>query len=95
MTEFARKVYEEARKIPPGKTITYGELAGRIGHPGAARAVGTALKKNPFVPEVPCHRVVRSDGNIGGYARGGTRAKISILRQEGVLIMGKKIITAF
>lgn len=67
----------------PGKTITYGELAKQIGHPNAARAVGTALSKNPFAPVVPCHRVIRSDGTPGGYSGpGGTKRKLCLLMQE-------------
>jgi O-6-methylguanine DNA methyltransferase len=80
---FYQKVWLECLNIPKGKTITYGELAKKIGHPGASRAVGQALARNPFAPEVPCHRVVGADGKITGYsAKGGIRNKIQMLRKE-------------
>ena len=66
ITPFQRRVYLELLNVPAGKTITYGELAQRIGC-RSAQAVGQALKRNPFAPEVPCHRVVAADGSIGGY----------------------------
>ena len=66
ITPFQRKVYLELLDVPAGETITYGELARRIGC-GSAQAVGQALKRNPFAPDVPCHRVVAADGSLGGY----------------------------
>lgn len=66
ITEFQRKVYLELLKVPAGETISYRELARRIGC-GSAQAVGQALKRNPFAPDVPCHRVIASDGSIGGF----------------------------
>ena len=66
ISPFQRRVYMELLNIPAGVTITYGELAQRIGC-RSAQAVGQALKRNPFAPEVPCHRVVAADGSIGGY----------------------------
>lgn len=66
ITPFQKKVYLELLKVPAGETITYGELARRIGC-RSAQAVGQALKRNPFAPDVPCHRVVGSDGSLGGY----------------------------
>ena len=66
ITEFQRKVYLELLNVPSGRTITYGELAERIGC-RSAQAVGQALRKNPFAPEVPCHRVICADGSLGGY----------------------------
>ena len=66
ITEFQRRVYLELLCIPSGTTITYAELAHRIGC-RSAQAVGQALRRNPFAPEVPCHRVVASDGTVGGY----------------------------
>ena len=80
MTEFQKLVYAVVKKIPRGKTLTYNEVAKKIGRPGAARAVGTALSKN-FDPNIPCHRVIRSDGKMGGYNR-GINKKISLLRKE-------------
>lgn len=66
ITEFQRKVYLELLNIPRGETISYGELARRIGC-RSAQAVGQALKRNPFAPDVPCHRVIASNGTIGGF----------------------------
>jgi methylated-DNA-[protein]-cysteine S-methyltransferase len=84
-TPFVRRVYKEARRIRSGKTMTYGELAKRCGHPNAARAVGTALSKNPFPILVPCHRVVGANGNLGGFsASGGLSLKLKMLSIEGI-----------
>jgi len=68
---FNRRVYEVARSIPPGETLTYGEVAARLGERGAARAVGRALGQNPFALIVPCHRVLAAGGGIGGFSAGG------------------------
>jgi len=82
--EFRRRVYEALRAIPPGDTVTYAELARRIGKPGAHRSVGTALARNPVPVFVPCHRVVRSDGGLGGFtAEGGVELKARMLALEG------------
>ena len=70
-------------EVPPGRVTTYGDLARAIGRPNAQRAVGTALKNNPYVGVVPCHRVIRSDSHIGGYAY-GSESKESLLLSEGV-----------
>lgn len=80
-TDFAKKVYAIVAKIPKGKTMTYGEVAKKAGKPGAARAVGTIMSHN-YNPKIPCHRVIRSDGRMGGYNRGGIEAKIKILARE-------------
>ncbi len=86
MTEvppFHRRVYEAARKIPPGKTLSYGEIATRLGAPGSARAVGQALGKNPFAIVVPCHRVLAAGGKVGGFsASGGVATKLRMLGIE-------------
>ncbi len=82
-TEFERRVYRAARKIPAGEVRTYGEIARAIRQPGAARAVGNALGKNPVGIVIPCHRVVASDG-IGGFT-GGLEWKRKLLRLEGSL----------
>jgi methylated-DNA-[protein]-cysteine S-methyltransferase len=71
--DFHRRVYAVARTIAPGTTLTYGEVARRIGEPGAARAVGQALGQNPFAIIVPCHRVLAAAGGIGGFSAGGGR----------------------
>jgi len=89
LTEFQKKVYNVVKKIPRGKTLSYQEVANRLEKPGAARAVGNALNKN-FDKKVPCHRVIRSDGSIGGY-RSGTKKKIEILKEEGAKIKNSKI----
>lgn len=79
-----RKVFAVVAKIPKGQMMTYAGVAKKVGAPGAARAVGTALSKN-YDPKIPCHRVIRSDGGIGQYNRGGPSAKRAILRKEGAL----------
>jgi methylated-DNA-[protein]-cysteine S-methyltransferase len=84
--DFQRRVLLEACEIPPGETRSYAWLAARVGHPGAARAVGTALARNPLPLVVPCHRVVRADGRIGHYGCGGPAAKRALLREEGVAL---------
>lgn len=84
-TPFQRRVWEELRTIPRGSTVTYGELASRIGRPGAARAVGAAVARNPVSIVVPCHRVVGGDGSLTGYA-GGVERKRAILEIEGALV---------
>lgn len=81
---FTEKVYAVVAKIPKGKTMTYKEVAIKIGMPNACRAVGTALSKNTDTKRVPCHRVIRSDGGMGGYAW-GIKKKIALLKREGVL----------
>ncbi len=78
---FVEKVYATVSKIPKGKTMTYKEVAKKAGNPLAARAVGTLMSKN-FNPKIPCHRVVRSDGKIGGYNRGGPGRKVELLLME-------------
>jgi O-6-methylguanine DNA methyltransferase len=81
--DFYIKVWKACFEIPAGKTLTYKQLAEKIGAPKAARAVGMALSKNPFAPIIPCHRVIRSDGKMGGYsAVGGIKKKIKMLRYE-------------
>jgi methylated-DNA-[protein]-cysteine S-methyltransferase len=87
VADFHRRVYVGARKIPAGRTVSYGELASRIGSPGAARAVGQALGKNPLPIVVPCHRVLAAGGKAGGFsAYGGLGTKRRILAVEGVLL---------
>jgi methylated-DNA-[protein]-cysteine S-methyltransferase len=82
--EFHRRVYEAARTIPAGATLSYGEVAKRAGAPGAARAVGQALGRNPFAIVVPCHRVLAAGGKLGGFsANGGTNTKVLMLEIEG------------
>ena len=81
---FDRDVYEAARAVPPGTTVTYGDIAKRIGEPNAAQAVGQALGRNPFAPIVPCHRIVAADGKMHGFsATGGVTTKLRMLITEG------------
>ena len=84
---FYQKVYEQARRVGPGRTVTYGELARALGSPGLSRAVGTAMAKNPCVVVVPCHRVLGSSGSPGGFsAHGGLRTKARLLAAEGAAL---------
>ncbi|MDO8515541.1 MAG: MGMT family protein [bacterium] len=81
---FRDKVYKVVEKIPKGSVMTYKEVATAAGNPKAARAVGYFMKTNPFAPHVPCHRVIRSDGKIGGYSGvGGIEGKRKMLEDEG------------
>jgi methylated-DNA-[protein]-cysteine S-methyltransferase len=85
MPPFQRKVLELVRTIPPGETMSYGEVAAEVGSPGAARAVGQALGRNPFAIVVPCHRVLAAGGRTGGFtANGGITTKLRMLAIEGV-----------
>jgi methylated-DNA-[protein]-cysteine S-methyltransferase len=87
---FHRRVYETARTIPPGATLSYGEIAARLGAPGSARAVGQALGKNPFAIVVPCHRVLAAGGKVGGFsASGGITTKLRLLSLEGATANGQ------
>src|SRR5215212_742366 len=87
--EFDRRVYEVARTIRPGSTMTYGEVARALGEePIRAREVGIALARNPFAPIVPCHRIVAANGQVGGYsAPGGATTKRRLLELEGAAIV--------
>ena len=84
-TPFQISVWEALKAIPRGETRTYREIAQQIGRPNSVRAVANAIGKNPYAPEIPCHRVVRTDGSLGGYSGpGGIETKIRLLREEGV-----------
>jgi len=86
VSAFAATVLRECRKVGYGRTITYGELAARAGAPAAARAVGMVLSRNPVPLMIPCHRIVRADGSLGGYSgEGGLRAKDRLLRMESAI----------
>jgi len=83
-TKFQIKVWKYLKKIPKGKVRTYKQIAIAINRPRSARAVANACAKNPYVAKIPCHRVIRSDGDIGGYSGlGGTKAKKRMLKNEG------------
>ncbi len=90
MLSFSQLVWKATKKIPKGKVATYQIIAKMIHRPKSARAVGNALNKNPYAPQVPCHRVVRSDGQVGGFASGASD-KIKILKKEGITIINKKV----
>ncbi|MDM0109110.1 methylated-DNA--[protein]-cysteine S-methyltransferase [Variovorax sp. J22R24] len=84
VSDFHRRVYAIARRIPPGRTRTYGDIAAELGDKGLARAVGQALGLNPFAPVVPCHRVLAAGGKWGGFsAHGGAASKLRMLAIEG------------
>ena len=85
LTEFSARVLKQAYKIPHGKVATYAGLAAKVGNPRAARAVGTALAKNPFPIIIPCHRVVRTDGSPGQFG-GGSAMKQHFLKKEGIIL---------
>jgi AraC family transcriptional regulator, regulatory protein of adaptative response / methylated-DNA-[protein]-cysteine methyltransferase len=84
-TDFQKKVWAELLRIPAGKTCSYAEIAERIGHPNAYRAVANACGANPVAIAVPCHRVIASGGKIGGYG-GGLARKRKLLTNEGVAV---------
>lgn len=90
-TLFQKQVWKAMVRIPRGKVSTYGGIAHAIGNPKAVRAVGFACNQNPFAPEVPCHRIVSSDGSLGGYAHGPV-AKIKLLKNEGLSVANGKIV---
>ena len=84
-TDFQVSVWKELLKIPRGRTKTYKEIAVAIGRPNSSRAVANACAQNPYAPDVPCHRVVRSDGSLGGYsAEGGIKRKRQLLEMESM-----------
>ena len=84
-TDFQKKVWLEISKVPKGKTITYKELAIKLGKPKAYRAVANACAKNPLLEIIPCHRVIREDGKMGGYnGKKGVKRKKRLLKSEGV-----------
>lgn len=92
--DFYQRVWRATARIPKGKVITYGQLAKEIGVCGAARAVGTALGKNPFPLIIPCHRVIRTDGKLGGFSGGGIAVKKRLLEREGVLFDARGMVSA-
>jgi len=89
---FYEKVYEKLKKVPKGKVVTYKILAKAL-NSKAYRAVGTAMRKNPYAPLVPCYRVVKTNGEIGNFSgKGGVKAKIKLLREEGIEVKNNKIV---
>lgn len=106
MKSFSQKVYDIVKQIPPGKVLTYQDVAKLAGSPKASRAVGSAMKNNPDESSlhsrenllkgihksiIPCHRVVGSNGAMHGFAFGGESVKIEILKKEGVVFKGDKV----
>ncbi|MHB8883427.1 MAG: methylated-DNA--[protein]-cysteine S-methyltransferase [Thermodesulfovibrionales bacterium] len=89
-TEFERKVWNALKEVPYGETRTYKWIAEKAGEPKAARAVGNALAKNPIPIIFPCHRIIESDGSIGGYSLGGTETKRRLLKTEYYTALSKK-----
>ena len=90
ITDFQKKVYKILKKVPKGKVTTYGKIAEKLN--SSARAVGQALKRNLSAPEVPCHRVVCSDGSLGGYqGKMNSKKKINLLKKEGIIVENNKI----
>jgi methylated-DNA-[protein]-cysteine S-methyltransferase len=91
-TPFQQSVWEALKLIPKGRVTTYGDIAAYLGTK-AVRVVGSAVGKNPYAPDVPCHRVVPADGSIGNYSgEGGTQRKIELLQSEGVRVENGKIV---
>lgn len=84
-TDFQKSVWHFTASIPKGKTVTYAQVAVGIGKPKAVRAVGNALNRNPLAPDVPCHRVIASNGKLGGFATGAQK-KLKLLKAEGINI---------
>ncbi|HEV8289863.1 MAG TPA: MGMT family protein [Candidatus Norongarragalinales archaeon] len=92
-TELQQKVWKALYKIPRGRVSTYKAIARVVGRPKAVRAIGQALKKNPNAPACPCHRVVASDGSLGGYNGAmNSRKKIALLEKEGVQVHGGRVV---
>ncbi len=85
MSQFEKRVYEAVSRIPRGEVRSYKQIAREIGLPRAYRAVGNALNKNPYIGQVPCHRVIRSNGTIGGFKK-GAQLKIRLLKKEGISV---------
>jgi O-6-methylguanine DNA methyltransferase len=90
-SHFDCRVWGLLKKIPCGRVVTYKQVALALGKPNAARAVGNACRRNPFAPDVPCHRVVKSDGSLGGYALGAGK-KAALLESEGVRVANGRIV---
>jgi methylated-DNA-[protein]-cysteine S-methyltransferase len=90
-TDFQIKVWQKIKKIPKGKVSTYKLLAFALKNKKAYQAVGQAVKRNPYWPKVPCHRIVKSNGEIGGFAS-GSRVKKKLLEKEGIGFRKDKII---
>ena len=86
-----KKIYKKLSEVPKGKITTYGELAKAVGMKNGQRAVGRIMNKNPYPVIIPCHRVIKSDGKVGGYAY-GEEIKLNMLTKEGIKIKNGKIL---
>ena len=85
-TEFQKRVWNEIKKIPEGETRSYKDIAVALRKPNSSRAVANACGKNPFLEDIPCHRVIMSDGKLGGYSgKGGVKQKLNLLIREKAL----------
>jgi len=94
-SETAKHAYELLRQVPSGRVTTYGAIAKALGKPRSSRLMGAIMRANPYAPEVPCHRVVRSDGGIGGYSGSSEeniKRKISMLAAEGVMVRNGRVV---
>ncbi len=87
----AERVYKKLMEVPSGMVVSYGELARAAGMVNGSRAVGRIMSRNPYPGIVPCHRVIMSDGKLGGYGYGGTNVKANMLQKEGVPIEGNRV----
>ena len=86
-TKFQLKIWNFLKKIPKGSVKTYSQVASAIGKPRAIRAVANAIGKNPYPIKIPCHRVIKSNGSLGGYsAKGGIKMKRKLLKKEGIIL---------
>jgi methylated-DNA-[protein]-cysteine S-methyltransferase len=90
LNDLDRRVYKKLLRVPKGKVTTYGELAKAVGLKNGQRAIGQIMNKNPFPVIIPCHRVVKSDGKVGGYFY-GQNVKTKMLSEEGILIQNGKV----
>lgn len=91
LSDFDKDCYLALLSVKKGEVISYKALARKIGKPNAARAVGNAMNRNPFAPKVPCHRVIKSDGRVGGFAFGGDKKRL-LLEQEGIVILNGRVV---
>ena len=86
-TKFQVKVWKYLKKIPRGRVKNYSQVAKAIGKPSSVRAVANAIGKNPYPSQIPCHRVIRSNGSLGGYSgKGGLKTKKKLLKKEGIIV---------
>ncbi len=92
MKDIDERVYEKLKSVPKGKITTYKDLSDAVNFKNGQRVIGMIMRKNPLIVKIPCHRVVMSDGSIGGYAK-GVDTKIKLLKKEGVVVKNGKVIS--